>query len=118
MHPILKNKVTYTSKKFRSLPNNKLVRNKSFALKCAFKDFFETSEYSTAIVDIPLKHFGITSIDFKFNKSDTIMIITLDRPGLLIGKGGEQFNILQKYLSVYNDVPVKIEIIESKMWNY
>ena len=59
--------------------------------------------------------FGIT--DFKlFNEGETYkFVVTLTRPGLLIGKGGRTIDGLKDFLS-YGDRDVSVHLIENKMW--
>lgn len=59
---------------------------------------------------------GITDIKTKINKKRITIIITLERPGLLIGKGGETIDSLQNYLNRILNRDVKFLIKESKLW--
>ena len=87
------------------------------SLKNQFRYFFEGWEGDGAIVDIPIHKFGIT--DIKFNETDeaTEMTVTLERPGILIGRAGTVINQLTTHLSEYHGCPVKVLIIESKLWH-
>jgi len=86
------------------------------SLKRQFKYFFEGWEGDGAIIDIPIHKFGITDIQFNETDEATEMTITLERPGILIGRAGTVINQLAEHLSNYHDFPVKILIIESKLW--
>lgn len=51
------------------------------------------------------------------NNSDKInVVITLCRPGLLIGKGGRTIDELREYLFRGLEKKIEISIIESKLW--
>lgn len=68
-----------------------------------------------------LSSLGITNIEVEFgDKSKDIfdyeVTITLERPGLLIGKGGRTINELTKTLSEELEGEVKIYIHESSLW--
>ena len=58
---------------------------------------------------------GITDIDFK-NKDVLEIIVTLERPGLLIGKAGRDINALTESLKKCFNKEVKILIVEDKTW--
>ena len=60
--------------------------------------------------------FEITDIQSKFKSNKIIVTITLDKPGLLIGKGGRGIDQLIEYLTKRFDKEVRIKIIESKLW--
>ena len=57
---------------------------------------------------------GITRIVFNIDLST--VIIHLGRPGLLIGKKGEQINALSEHLKKYN--VEKVEIIEDNLFEH
>jgi len=101
-------------------------------LKTEFKSFFEGDKFgNNPLFAIPIMKFGITDIKVvegtELNKSKlsikTIdMYITLERPGILIGKGGQVINRLERYLNgpQHKDVlkkKVNVKIIESKLWD-
>jgi len=79
--------------------------------------FFEgVREYNMEpIVDLPVTKLGITNFEFKRIKKELQITITLQRPGLLIGKHGGTINSLTKYLS-NKDLSVKILVKESNVW--
>lgn len=59
-----------------------------------------------------ISNLGIVSIDYKDNE----VIITLSRPGLLIGQYGSNINALTKYLQEKSKNKVdKIKIVEQKL---
>jgi len=65
----------------------------------------------------------ITNLQFGFPKDDQVsLMVTLGRPGLLIGKGGRTIKAMEDYLSNIHESEthkynVKILITESKLWN-
>ena len=87
------------------------------SLKRQFRMFFEGYEGYEAVVEIPIHKFGITDIQFNETDTATEMTITLERPGILIGRAGTVINQLKEYLSEHHGAPVKILIIESKLWS-
>lgn len=72
------------------------------------------ANFQEPIVNMPLINLGITAFEVREFKNKRKFIITLKRPGLLIGKGGETIDKLKEYLS--NGKTAKIHIIESKLW--
>ena len=68
------------------------------------------------MVDIPVIKLGVTDFYFEKFKKRLEITITLQRPGLLIGKHGTTIDSLIEYLST-KDLPVKILIKESNVWN-
>lgn len=94
-------------------------RREKSRLKYSFRSYFEGSGYEDWSIDpiepILIKKFGITDIQFKFKKNLVEMTITLERPGILIGKGGRTIDGVSKFLSS-PEQRVKILIIESKLW--
>jgi len=68
------------------------------------------------VVDIPISKLGITDIQFNETEEHTSMTITLERPGLLIGRAGQTIDAVTAYLSENHDRPVKVLIIESRLW--
>jgi ribosomal protein S3 len=80
--------------------------------------FFEGyDEYLDPIVNCPISMLEIHNFEFKRFKDRIELTITLQRPGLLIGKGGSTISGLEGYLTQNIDFPVKILIKESKLWN-
>ena len=100
---------------FKSISNlifkkrNKKLSNYKCRIQSFFKAGYDENQYQRN--DIPyLKDLGITDIKLKKD----VLIITLERPGLLIGKKGKTFDELYKYLFI-NDKH-KLKIVESKLW--
>ena len=104
-------------------------------LKRQFRNFFEGQtlsgiEYFAPVIAISVMKMGITDIKIEFgtekNKHDidcevVDMFVTLERPGILIGKGGRVINRLERYLNGPQHHPTltrktNVKIIESKLW--
>jgi len=99
--------------------------------KYNFRVFFEgikdvyTPEYGIShdgwlikpVINIPIYRFGITDIQVEFNESDIVCSLTLLFPGYFIGKSGTNLYSIEEHLSDVHNKPVKIKIIESKIWN-
>jgi len=94
----------------------KLSSSKEMSYKYYISCFFDGSEYVEPMVNVSLSSLGITNLSFRRFKKETVITITLERPGLLIGKGGSTIDKLQEYLST-PELPVRINIIESRLWN-
>jgi ribosomal protein S3 len=79
-------------------------------IKHWFQQYFEDNNlpYGTW----QLHHIGVVT-----RKSDIVVTITLGRPGLLIGKGGETIDEITKRLSDWLKKPVKIKINEYSVWS-
>lgn len=68
-------------------------------------------------VDIPVSKLGINSFEFDLSFNELTITITLERPGLMIGKGGKTIFELEKFLSTREYcVPVKLQLKDSKLW--
>lgn len=95
-------------------------KKKSKNLKRLFRLYFEGIPYETfgvePIVSIPVRDFEITDIQFEFKKDMIDMIITLGRPGLLIGRKAETIDNLQVFLSEREGDKVRLIVNESKLW--
>ena len=59
---------------------------------------------------------GVTGINLQFKDDKILVDITLERPGLLIGKSGSSIKKLIEILSKALKKEVKVNIIESKLW--
>lgn len=58
----------------------------------------------------------ITNIQVEIKEKLIIITVTLERPGLLIGKGGKDIDAISKRINEWLDKSVKIEIKESNIW--
>ena len=70
---------------------------------------FENESINKSIMEI-------TNVVVKNKKCCIFITITLERPGILIGKAGRTIDGLEKYLERIFEKPVKISIKESKLW--
>lgn len=101
-------------------PADKLSPKEEAHYKSMIRVFFNGVKDENGSTYIPSKGccnldtLGITNLHFKNLKGKIILTITLERPGLLIGKSGSIIRKLVEYLSI--DKPVEIKIIESKLW--
>lgn len=94
--------------------------------KSAFRIYFEgVKDYSCdelgwlvkPINNIQINKFEITDLEIDFQQSQIMCYITLCRPGLLIGKGGQLLTQIENYLSDTYGKKVKFIIKESNLWN-
>lgn len=79
-------------------------------VKFWFRQYFEDNDLTPGI-------WQLHHIEVKTNKADIVVTVTLGRPGLLIGKGGETFDEITKRLSDWLKKPVKIKIRECNVWS-
>lgn len=87
--------------------------------KLSFQDFFEgkySDGYQYYDNYININVFGINDLEFKFKDDVMYIVISLDRPGLLIGKGGHTIDSLYNFLNKRIG-KVKIELIERSLWS-
>lgn len=90
-------------------------------IKYCFRNFFQGGyDYDDQIYEtyIPIKNFGITDLDFKFDSNMVTLTITMEFPGIIIGKGGRTIDALREYLNdVLDNYSIKIDLKESKLWH-
>jgi len=88
-------------------------------IKTLFKLYFEGCDNSgyDAHEYIPIIKFGVTDLKFTKFPDKIEMMITLERPGLLIGKAGRTIDGVAAYLTRLLDIKVDIRIRESNIWN-
>ena len=58
----------------------------------------------------------ITDVSLRLGEKEHTLTITLERPGLLIGKAGRHIDALRDRLTSGLGHPTKIEIVEDKQW--
>ena len=58
----------------------------------------------------------ITDVSLTLGEKEHILTITLERPGLLIGKAGRDIDALRDRLTSGLGHPIKIHIVEDKQW--
>jgi len=94
--------------------------NRINLFKSYFLNYFEgiPRENIDAICPMNVGSFGITNLDFDFKESLMVVTITLERPGILIGKAGTTIDGLIEYLNKGEKEKTEIKIIESNLWNY
>lgn len=102
---------------FWNIKGHKLSERQKRFLKTNFRWFFEGYDYmDEPVIDIPIPKFGITNLRFREFKDKIVFEITLERPGILIGKGGRCINSLTEHLTERMSKKVEILIKESKLW--
>lgn len=103
--------------KFVSKPLSKdKIKTFKFHIRFFFSDDTDSFDDSYSL-SLRLLNLGITDFKFREYEDCFLIIITLIRPGLLIGKGGRTIEELQKALTTIYNKNVKIKIIESNLWN-
>lgn len=83
--------------------------------KSYFHIYFEGIDCDDAIDPHLISTFGITGLRFEFKDGFLHIWVILERPGLLIGKGGKTIDGLNKWLESSKMI---VHIKESKLWNY
>ncbi|MBC8146959.1 MAG: hypothetical protein H8E98_03105 [Bacteroidetes bacterium] len=58
----------------------------------------------------------ITNIKAYIHKDEKILYVETHRPGLFIGKAGEQINEIQKYIQDTLGYDITIDLRESRLW--
>ena len=112
------------NKWFKTITTNQTNKHKRNVIKNHIRTFFEGYSYYfhdeadtiPPVVDIPIHRLGITNFKFKFKPNKILVIITLERPGLLIGKQGTTIDQLTKFLNYDKRTEVSIQIKESRVW--
>jgi hypothetical protein len=109
------------------LERKKIERRIKIAIQYFFGGLYDENGYpiQEPIVDIPISQLGITGLNFNHTndipkgspwKGKIILTIVLSRPGLIIGKGGQTIDTLQKYVREIDDYLVDVKIEESDIW--
>lgn len=113
--------ISLFSSEIKGKPINPKLERK---LKSAFKIFFEGGYDHDQIYEtyIPIRNFEITDISFLEYPHKVEMLITLARPGILIGIGGRTIDAIKYYLNNvhskdFDNKPILINIKESKLWH-
>ena len=60
-----------------------------------------------------LPSIGVTNLQKKGN----VITITVERPGLLIGLQGSKLTALEQMLEISFQMPIKIRVEESRVWD-
>jgi predicted RNA-binding protein YlqC (UPF0109 family) len=110
--------IKFFKKIYSNLP---WIKERALALrnvKLAIRHFYEGDYDSLGIAPdrMPIKDLGIFDIKIRRLKPILEIEIYLDRPGLLIGKAGRNYDALKAFLEAVFNQPVKINIIEVKFW--
>ena len=103
-------------KKSPSEQSRKILFNR---IKTGIQVFFDGSRFNIPEAGLPsLASMGITDLKMLSMSNSAITIeITLQRPGLLIGKGGSTLDRLRSYLSIMEDgKSIYVEVEESQIW--
>lgn len=98
--------------KLHNSPTNKRVR------KC-FYIFFGLEDYDIPVNRPSYIQLGITDIISEQIGSSLYIRVTLERPGLLIGKAGSTIDAVRQFLCEDFDIApyqLKLDIKESRMW--
>lgn len=85
-------------------------------IKYFFKIFFDGNDYKQPQSNYSSHYYEFHSFEFKHSKDEIIMTVTLGKPGLFIGKGGNQIARLASYINIGVNKKVKISIKEFNIW--
>ena len=86
--------------------------------KMEFRAALEGSEWTTErgfLGGYPFSSLGVTNFRMSIRKGVRHVTVTLERPGILIGKSGSTINGVEKQMSQY--MPTEIHIVESRLWS-
>lgn len=86
--------------------------------KTIYSFYTELDEFEYSINTSKLLVLHITNILARKENGILVIKIELERPGILIGKGGRDFNALHSYLEQELNCLVDIKIVESTLWNF
>jgi hypothetical protein len=104
---------------FVNLFNQSLSEKEQKRYKRMIKSFFDGDFDGKDCIKDPrsdcrLSVLGVTDVQFRNTKELLTITFVLEKPGLLIGKRGNQVRKLVDYLSI--DKKVEIKTVESKLW--
>ena len=83
-----------------------------------FNYYTEIDDFQYYIVTERLNLLRINDILVREEKGILNIKIVTERPGIIIGKGGADFNKLQIHLEEVLDCLVNINLIESTLWDW
>jgi len=86
--------------------------------KAIYSFYVEVDDFEYCLDRSKLLALHITNILARKENGILVVKIELERPGILIGKGGKDFNVLHSYLEQELNCLVDIKIIESTLWNF
>ena len=86
--------------------------------QCIYNYYTEIDGSQYYIITEKLNLLRISDILAREEKGILNIKIFTERPGIIIGKGGRDFNKLQSYLEEELDCLVNINLIESTLWNW
>ena len=114
-----------TKRKIKNFLNNIFQNKRKERIKRVFKSkiryFFEGEGTFPQICssNVSILSIGFTNLEFKIKLKEVVEITitaTVEKPGLLIGKGGKTIDELETFLSNNGKTLVKVLIKESKLW--
>jgi hypothetical protein len=111
--------MTYMERNFEMRTDPRiLVPGAKSVISLLFNYYTDIDPYQFYVIKEKLLQLHITNITARIEKGILNIRIELERPGLLIGKGGEDFNKLHNYLEEELGCLVNITIVESKLWQF
>ena len=93
---------------------NKDWESKWFATGSDFKKFLNADIKIREFLLKKLKDAGIAKIEIERNSKRTELIINTAKPGMVIGRGGEEIEKLKKEIAKFNDENIQISIVDIK----
>ena len=96
----------------------RLSKKEEFRYKCLIRTYFEGDRYSLPVSSnaVSVITLGVTEFKFRRFKDHDVIIITLERPGLLVGRGGRVIDSLTEHLEKLYERKIIIKLFESKVW--
>ena len=93
---------------------NKDWEAKWYANNSDFKKYLEKDIKIREYFDKNLKDAGIAKVEIERNNKRTEIVVHTSKPGVIIGRGGEEIEKLKKAVSKYVDENVQISIVDIK----
>ena len=85
-----------------------------YANKSDFSKYLENDLKIRKFLDKKLADSGVSTVDIERNAKRCEVIIHTSRPGVIIGKGGEEIENLKKEISKLVDEEIQISIVDIK----
>ena len=85
-----------------------------YANKSEFGKYLEKDLKIRKFLEKRLKDAGVSTVEIERNKKRCEVIIHTSRPGVIIGKGGEEIENLKKEISKVANEEVQISIVDIK----
>ena len=124
---VMKKYILQLKRKYKSIFGKPNYRHREikYAFKRIFDGEYDYNHYSgedgyhidPLIPDCKTHQLGLTKISIKETKTQITLSIYTARPGLLIGKGGKNYDIIIDEMGKCFNKNIKLNIYEKSIWN-